>query len=370
MPPATLSPAKPDPANMLETKVPPAIAAQAADAAARHAAAYPGQAPRKEDVPQPPQPAPITPQPDPAVVNPPAQPDPPKPTRPPAAATPPADVPETGADGSWQHRFHAMKGRWEQAGQQIGSLQEQLTEMGDELMRVNQLLQMSPQERQAARPGSVQQGQAPRLVTPQDVETYSPELIDLIGRAARDAVAPDINNVAKQVKQTSQRVGQMSQADVMATLKAEVPDWETINHDPRFKQWCALPDVYSRQIRGKLLNAAFNAADAPTVVAFFKGFLAEEQATGQIPAPQPQPPVPPVPRQAAVALDTLTAPGRPKPAGGDAPVAAADKPVFTRGQIKGFYNLVRQGHYNGREQDKANDEALIFAAQREGRVRD
>ena len=121
-------------------------------------------------------------------------------------------------------------------------------------------------------------------------------------------------------------------------------------------------------LKGNLLKAAFQAADAPRVVAFFKGYKAEQQATGQVPAPagQQQPPAPIVP---AVALETLVAPGRAKPASGDSALSAADKPIYTRADIQRFYGLVRQGYYAGREQDKARDEASIFLAQREGRVR-
>ena len=117
-----------------------------------------------------------------------------------------------------------------------------------------------------------------------------------------------------------------------------------------------------------MLNTAFRAADAPRVIAFFKGFLNEEVATGQQPAPQP--PASPQTRTAAVPLDTLAAPGRAKPAtGADSTSAPADKPIITRAQIAAFYDQVRRGAYAGRDADKARDEAIIFAAQREGRTR-
>ncbi len=122
-----------------------------------------------------------------------------------------------------------------------------------------------------------------------------------------------------------------------------------------------------------MLNAAFQAADAPRVAAFFKGFLAEEVATGNAPAPQPEPGITSPPRQAAVSLDTLAAPGRAKPASGDSSVPA-DKPVFTHAQIAQFYRNTREaglgkGPYAGREADRKRDEVAIFTAQAEGRIR-
>ena len=346
-----------------DVKIPPSVAAAAAAADAAHKAAY--------------TPEPVT------VVTPVAAPvadpvaDPIVPAQPAPVVLPEPSKPEdrSGVDPrSWEGRYYAMEGRFQQSMQQVGGLQQQLSEMGDELMRVNELIRMNPDERATAT-GQKQPGQAPRkLVTDADVQTYGPELIDFVTRAAREAIAPDLSQVSQQVRQTSQRVGQVTQSDMLVQLDTSVPAWKEINVNPRFKMWCRSPDIYSGQLRGRLLNQAFQAADTPRVVAFFKGFLAEEQATGQLPAqtqPQPQPGTTPAPapREPAVSLDSLTAPGRPKPAGGDLAVTTADKPVFTRAQIAAFYEAVRRGHYNGRDQDKQRDEQAIFAAQREGRVR-
>lgn len=362
--------------------LPPAIQQQIDAAAAAHAAAYPAavdpnaaqpdpKTPAEPDAlvqlaePQPepkPQPKPIA-----GITDPALQPQPqPKPKPKPAAAP----VPETGDTGSWENRFHSMKGRFDQSQTTLGGMQEQLAEMGDELMRVNQALQL------ARRGGATEQPRAlTALPTPQkyvkddDVQTYGPELLDFVTRAARDAIAPDLQQVTQQVRNTSQRVTQTAQSGLYATLDAEVPTWREINTSQRFKAWCRSPDVYSGVLRGKLLNDAFNAANAPRVAAFFQGFLDEEQATGQLTAPQQEPQAQPVPRQAAVPLESLAAPGRAKPASGDNAATAAEKPVFTRLQVSAFYTAVRQGHYNGRDADKARDEAAIFAAQKDGRIR-
>jgi hypothetical protein len=257
-----------------------------------------------------------------------------------------------------------MKGRFDQATTTIGSMQQQMQELGDELIRTQAVLNQQRRGQQAQQ----QRAPAPPLLSDKDRETYGPELIDLVQRAAREAVMPDLRQTQTQVQQVNQRVEQQTQQGVYQTLDSQVPTWKEVNTNPRFKAWCALPDVYSGQLRGKLLNAAFRAADAPRVVAFFQGFLAEEVATGNAPAPQPEPGQNP-PRHAAVQLETLAAPGRAKPAGGNSTPAPADKPVFTRAQIQGFYADVRKGVYEGRDADKARDEAAIFLAQREGRVR-
>lgn len=343
-------------------KLPPGVAAQAAAANAAHKAAYGGEEDegdkkevptvgeenKQEDDPNVPT---IT---DPQPGDPPEPPEAPRPLQP--QRTPRAAPPDSGEPGSWEHRYHAMKGRFDQSQNTVGSLQQQLTELGDELMRTQHLLR-TPSDERPQRPG-----QAPRkMVTNEDLNTYGPELIDLIQRAAVEAVAPQVHQVA-------QRVTQSAQQAMYNVLNREVPTWQEINTDPNFISWCNLPDVYSGQLRGNLLKAAYQAADAPRVIAFFKGFLAEEQATGQQPDLQAQP-TPQPPRQAAVKMESLIAPGRQKPASGGSPANAADKPVFTRAEIANFYTAVRQGQFVGREQDKAKIEAQIFDAQRNQRIR-
>jgi len=118
-----------------------------------------------------------------------------------------------------------------------------------------------------------------------------------------------------------------------------------------------------------MLNTAFKAADAPRVVAFFRGFLAEEAATGHAPAPANVQP-PPAPRTPAVDLAALAAPGRAQPAtGNQLPGTPPAKPVYTHAQIAAFYDAVRRGHYEGRNDERQALEADLIAAGREGRVR-
>lgn len=118
-----------------------------------------------------------------------------------------------------------------------------------------------------------------------------------------------------------------------------------------------------------MLDAAYGAASAPRVIAFFKGFVTDEIATGNMEAPAVTQQPPAAPRQPAVDMALLSAPGRARPAsGGNTPAPADDKPSFTRVQIAKFYNDVRAHVYDGRIAEKNSIEQAIFAAQREGRV--
>lgn len=303
---------------------------------------------------------------------PPLAPEAPQDTNPPSTEASPEPVPppeQTPAPttqpsgGDWEHRYLSMQGRYNAAQKTIGSMQEQMRELGDELVRTQQLItRTAPQEQHTQQPV--------KLLTDADTETYGNEIIDLVKRAARETFEPELQKVQQENQQLRQRMSRDAQLSVVQTLDRDLPNWREINRNPRFKQWLSLRDLKARVVRKKLLDEAYAAADAPSVVSFFRDFVGDEVATGNMETtPQPQPSAQaPAPRQAAVPLESLAAPGRARPASGDNAMPA-DKPVFTRGQIQQFYANVRRGVYAGREVDKDKLERQIFSAQAEGRVR-
>jgi len=205
------------------------------------------------------------------------------------------------------------------------------------------------------------------LVTQADVQTYGPELVDLIKRGATEAVAPQLTHLEKENQQLKQRIAREARQSVYHVLDQQLPNWKEINTSQRFKDWLRLRDIYSGEVRQTLLNRAMQAANAPSVLAFFRGFVTDEQATGQQ-STVPQNQQPPAPRQPAVQLETLSAPGRANPATGGTQVPV-EKPVYTRAQVAKFYADVRKGAYVGREAQKEADEQAYILAGKEGRVR-
>lgn len=315
-------------------------------------------APAKEAVPQPAQPEPLH-TPEPTVAAPAPQ---------PVAAEHP-QTPQPGDENvsadEWRHRFLSMQGRYNAAKRENGAMEEQMRQLGQELVRTQEMVsqayaQPSPQN---PKPGHDHNN----LITAEDRENYGDQLIDLTQRAARAAVAPELDalraenqNLTKQVRNTGKR-------EMFARMDAAIPQWRAINNDVRFITWLRLPNVYTGQIRSQMLKAAVDGAEAPKVIALFKDFLAEAQATGQT-APAPQAEQQPAPRAPAVNLETLAAPGRARPASGDNQVPS-EKPLITRAMISKFYDDKRRQLYAGREAEAAAFEADLTAAQREGRVR-
>ena len=316
------------------------------------------EAPNKDALVQPPQPAPLH-APEPAAHQEAPQPQP-------EIAKPPV------SEESWEHRYLSMQGRYRASQNTIGQMQEQMSQLGDELVRTQSLVEAA----RGAAPHEPQHGQDhKKLITAEDEQNYGNELIDLARRAARETVGPEIEALRNENKHLTQRVTTSAQKDISTTLNRLVPNWVGINRSPEFKSWLRLPNIYTGQVRSQMLNAAYQAADAPKVVAFFQDFLREGVATGQMqPAPQneqlQEPVAPsPAPRQAAMTLEALVAPGRARPATGDANPGPAETPFFTRAQVAGFYSDVRKGLYAGREAEKNRNEALIFAAQNSQRIK-
>jgi hypothetical protein len=256
---------------------------------------------------------------------------------------------------NWEHRYLSMKGRYDQSQQIMGGMQEQMTEMGHQLQR------LVGQQNQ-------QQQEPVKVITPEDEKTYGPELIDLARRAAREEMQPQIEQARQESQRSSQRSQAIAEQDVRNQLDVQMPNWREINTDPAFLQWLSLRDLYSGGVRRALLTQAFQAASAPRVIAFFKGYLAEAQATGQLPAQQTTATAPVPHRQAAVSLDTLVSPGRAQPAPGS-DGQPPEAPIFTHRQIREFYSHAGMARYAGRQADRVADEKLIFEAQAAGRVR-
>jgi hypothetical protein len=258
-----------------------------------------------------------------------------------------------------------MQGRFHRQQEIIRQMQDQLSDLGNELSRAtenNRQLQaqlaVPPEQR--------------RLVTDKDRADFGEEFIDVAQRAAAEAINPQVEALQGQVQSLTQTLQRTAQQTLYSELGREVPNWRIINRHPTFVRWLGLRDPMSGAIRKLLLDDAFRAADAARVVSIFKGFVAEDAANRPAePVPQPlatpAPAPAAAPRQPAVALETLAAPGRarstpPNP-------GTVEKPIYTRNFIQRFYDDSRRGLWDGRVAEKQALEADIYAAQREGRVR-
>jgi len=349
-------------------RIPDSVTAASSAADKLHEQFYPKDpdqvaAPKKEDVPQPADPAiaaaaaeqarldaeaatkaAAQAQPDPALAR---------------QAGDPADN-----DDSWRHKFLSMQGRYNSAAKQIGSMEHQMVELGQELTRTQSLLA-------GARQAPLGQDNRPvhnNLITDEDRANYGDDLINLTQRAARAAVTPELEALRTQNETLRRTVNSSVKTTLFDNVTRAIPDWREINKTPQWLSWLTLPNLYTGQVRQQMLNAAIAGAEAPKVIQLFKDFLSEINATGQTLQPAQQEQQREAPRAAAVPLESLAAPGRARPASGEVP-SSASKPTYSRAQIAKFYDDSRKGLYAGREADYRAIEADLQLAQGEGRIR-
>jgi hypothetical protein len=284
-----------------------------------------------------------------------------------AAPAPPAPTPPEDDEnsGSWKHRFARMQGRYDASQRTIGEMQVQLEQMGNELMHLQQ--HQAPRQGTRDRPPTPPQ-QTRQYLTPEDEQNYGRDLLDVTKRAALEVVAPKIVEIEERSAELQRQLVREQRANLDRMVEMAVPDFRQIDRNPRWHRWLLGIDLLSGRVRQTLLNEAVASASAPRVISFFNGFKQEEAATGHTEALAPGSHQPAAPREPAIPLASLAAPGRARLAtGGDASLPP-DKPIYTRAQIKQLYEQHRRKAYVGREAEWARQEADIIAAGREGRI--
>jgi len=350
-------------------KLPPSVLASRAAADAAHAAAYGGADPNNPAAP-------------PAGTLPPngAAPAPngAAPAAAPGAPASPSEEPLDNHDGTpnWENRFKALKGRFDaetrRHGETVGQFEQRMREQAAEIAKLSR----------PHLPGN----DAPlTLITDKDKTDFGEDLIDMIKRAALEAVMPQLKPIAETVGQVQARVDTTANETerqflhrMHSTMNQSVPGWDALNKDPNFIAWTKQNDVYSGLNRQELLQRAWYAGDSNRVAAFFQGYLAEEAAIDPAAAEARQraaggdgghagvPPASITPPASAprVTLEQLAAPGRAR----SAVTPPVGKPVWTAAGISQFYMDVANGKFRGRDAERVATEADLMAAQREGRI--
>lgn len=273
-------------------------------------------------------------------------------------APPPEPKPTPPAE-DWEQKYKALQGKYN----------AEVPRMAGELREMKQ--QMQQLMNAQAKPAEASKEEAPKkdVVSEQDLVDYGEDLVDFIRRIAKAEAAsatatltPKLETIQGQVQQSSQRQATNS---VYSKLDTDVQDWREINKSAEFLDWLATMDPYAGDYRKNLLGQAFENGDAERVVAFFRGYKAERQAVA--PTPTPATPAPEPAQQPQVSLEQLAGPTG-GPTQGSVNTQPEQAPNWTRGQIANFYNDVNAGVFAKDPDRKAQIEASIAAALREGRI--
>ena len=177
----------------------------------------------------------------------------------------------------------------------------------------------------------------------QDYQNYGGELLDVSQRAALQALSPELQEIRQQNLELQRRLAVEARHRLDQQVAAAVPDYQTIDRDPRWLQWLRAPDQLSGVPRQRLLDAAIASGSAARVRAFFDGFRRE--VGNQSPAPAP----------------AATTSGR-------ARSSSSGKPVYTRAQVKELYARHQRGAFAGQEAEWNRLEYDIIRASGEGRI--
>jgi len=307
---------------------------------------------------------------DPGQPQPPGQPTPtPQPT-PPGPQPPPAEDPNA---QTWEQRYRSSQGRLEAAQAALAAQNERLSNMETMLATMQATgspNQVHADETQPARPYE-------RLVTPEEENDYGKDLLQVVGKRAREEFVPEFETLKQRLDRIEGRVdgaatviSRSQISDVYNVLHQNIgPDWTQLNQYPDFKdRWLKEPDPYSGRVRGEMLKEAFDRRDGQRVLRFFQGYLSEAAPDTQ--NAQPTPPNGGAPNGASpngrVPLEAFAAPGRARsePQGHLPP----GKPSYSRAQLQQFWKDKREGKFRGREADAEAIEQDIFRAQHEGRI--
>jgi hypothetical protein len=270
--------------------------------------------------------------------------------------TPPVQ-PVVAKEENWERKYSSMKGRHDSLKDQVAQMSEQIS------LLQNTIATMQTKPVAPAAPPPIES-----LITADEQREYGTDFLNVVGKKAKEELTPEVASLRQEVNALKSQLGsvgevtaQQARDRMFAGLDQGCETWRTINHDQAFKDWLRLPDAYSGAIRHELLKAAYERNDTPRVLAFFKGFLAEEAATDPAREETRQPE-----NTGKVSLETLAAPGRAKSAAGTPP--PAEKPIIKRSDISKFYADVSRGVYRGRDEEKIRFERAMISAENEGRI--
>lgn len=271
------------------------------------------------------------------------------------AAPAPAPAPEPNV---WEQRYVTLQAKYDAEVPRLHAHVKQLTE---------QMQTLTAQLQRAAQAPAQPAAPATPAVTAADEEAFGAPLIDLQRRIAREQFASVVAPLQEQIKQLEERnkqletqVGQanaaVGQTSFEVRLRQLVPDFDTINSDPKWVEWLNATDPLTGAPRGAVAQDLFNRGDAEGVARVVKLYQ-QESTPAQPAAPAADP------RQAE--LNRQVAPTRTQ-----APAQPANPKgrTYTAAEAQRAFDEVRRLNIAGRYEEASKKEAEISLAFVEGRV--
>lgn len=248
------------------------------------------------------------------------------------------------SEAYWEHRFNVINGKY---AKEVPALQEKVRTLTQDLESANrQITELKEASTQSGNPGGLSDEQMADFK-----EQFGEDFVSFVERMISSSTSkPDnsaeVNELKRRVESFEVRDAEKAQASFVTALNELVPDWETVNVDPKFHAFLAQYDPQTGKQRQQTLTEKHQALDADGVADLFNAFKKQQ--------PQPQ--------QQRIPEDQLDPPVS------RSTTAPEGKRIWTGQEIKQFYTDKAGGKKYSADEAKRL-EADIFAAQREGRVR-
>lgn len=260
--------------------------------------------------------------------------------------TPPAAAPAPAADAELD-RLNKEVARLTAANK---VLQEKYNAETPRLMSENDALKKRVAELEAQMKRKFEEGDLSSLT--EEERTYaSPELLKIIGKAAREVSAATIDEQMKPLRERVDQFQKQTEAAYYVTLDREAPGWNVTNEKPEFMAWLQQADPASGQLRDNLLQTAHAAQQGYRVAEIFLAFREGREIGARAPSKPSNSPSP-----------------GPGSEGGQPLINPEEKKTWTRAQIAEFYREKREGKWKGKEKEARELELDIAAAYKEGRI--
>lgn len=254
---------------------------------------------------------------------------------------------------TWEQKYHTLKGKFDA---EVPRLYQQVREMNGQIQTL-----IADAATAKATPAPTTPASQTTLITEHDKEAFGADLIDLIDRATESKIAghrdteakllAEINELKGKLGNVAERVTVSDQDRYESALSTAVPDWQALNVDQGFLNWLAEVDPVYGMPRQYALNNAYEAKDASRTATIFNQYKRG---------------LAPVPKTGQQQLQSQVAPTRSRTSAAPSS-SAADKPIYTSGQIAEFYNEWVKGRLDDAEAVRIEQD--INAAYTEGRIR-
>ena len=265
---------------------------------------------------------------------------------------------------NWEQKFRTLEGKYRaevpRLHDDVKALKRQLEEAMSKLIAAAT----------AEKPKTETAKAISKLVTDKDLETFGPDLVDLIKRQATEIAQgheADLLKVIDELKQKNAdlvaQVGGIeetqatsSRSTFLERLVARLPDMEQINADQDFLLWLGTYDELSGLQRQTLLDNAANSGNVERTAAIFEAF---KRTRVETPPPTPKPPHANPQRQVEPSKSKNT----------PAPQSDPGNRIWTVAEMEDFYNDIRKGLYVGKDAERSRTENEIDLAVVQGRLR-